>query len=174
MQKFKYGDLVKITNDIDNYMSHFPSGCEAIVLYSYSDKFGGSGYNKKQYCLYLEDCGEVSWYDEHQLTLIESDKVELLNEWKQHNEQKKKQWANIDWIFSNGKEVLENTTGSSIKTLANNLGITKDLWGSHGEGITYYTNAMKILRCAEPFLLQGNKEKWLEYCVKYRILTGII
>lgn len=78
-QKFFKGDLVEI-GDMPESMSHFTSNCEAIVLYTYREKYGrGGGRGEKQYCVYLlPNRGEASWYCEDQLTLIEADQFERL------------------------------------------------------------------------------------------------
>jgi hypothetical protein len=77
-QKYFKGDLVKI-GDMPKYMFHFPSNCEAIVLYTYKEAYGGGRSESKQYCVYLlPNKGETSWYEEDQLTLIEPDRFDLL------------------------------------------------------------------------------------------------
>ena len=67
-QKFQPGTRVKITDDLGISMSHFPSGKEATVKYTYAHAYGGS--NVKNYCLDVDGVGEVSWYYEHQIQAI--------------------------------------------------------------------------------------------------------
>lgn len=75
-QKFHAGDLVHVVKDLGQYMSHFPSDCDAIVVGSYQDQLPemgqGAGPNAyRQYTLRLLPSGNtVSWYEEHQLILI--------------------------------------------------------------------------------------------------------
>jgi len=67
-QKFQPGTRVKIIDDLGTSMSHFPSGKEATVKYTYAHAYGGD--NVKNYCLDIDGVGEVSWYYEHQLQTI--------------------------------------------------------------------------------------------------------
>lgn len=77
-QKFFKGDLVQI-GEMPKYMAHFQGNCEAIVSYTYAEKYGGGARNERQYSVYiLPNRGEVAWYDEEQLTLIEPDRFDLL------------------------------------------------------------------------------------------------
>lgn len=71
-QKFHKGDLVHVVKDLGEYMSHFPSDMDAVVVGSYRDQYpqncardyvGG-------YTLQLASGNTVAWYDEHQLILI--------------------------------------------------------------------------------------------------------
>lgn len=78
-QKFFKGDLVQV-GDMPKHMDHFDGNCKAIVLYTYAEVYGGSvRHADKIYSLYiLPRGGEVSWYQENQLTLIEPDRFDLL------------------------------------------------------------------------------------------------
>jgi hypothetical protein len=67
-QKFQPGARVRIADDLGPAMSHFPAGRTAVVRYTYAHAFGGA--NVKSYCLDVDGIGEVSWYEEHQLTLV--------------------------------------------------------------------------------------------------------
>jgi hypothetical protein len=49
-------------------MSHFPKACNATVVGTYAQQFGGG--DVKSYTLDLDGIGENSWYQEDQLTLI--------------------------------------------------------------------------------------------------------
>jgi hypothetical protein len=77
-QKFFKGDLVMV-GEMPNSMSHFPHSCEAIVIRSgeeYNDHIGSDRYTL--YILKKGHRGEHSWYNEDQLTLIESNQFDLL------------------------------------------------------------------------------------------------
>lgn len=161
MQLFHYGDLVHIAKDLGQAMSRFTANCDAIVLGSYRDSFGGG--NTKSYTLHLKGSGEHSWYEEHQLTLIEKGRIDLLKQWKTEEETERSIKGNLDWIFSNGPAVLANPHSASIQRLARCFGMD-NLWGNHGEGYTYYQNAMLTLYMASPFLESGDKDGWLECC----------
>jgi len=171
-QKFHKGDLVRIAKDLGPTMNHFDADCEAIIVYSFAEKYGGG--NTKGYCLCIKNRGKVSWYNEHQLTLIKSNQINLLVQWEKEIEEEVNKKGNIDWIFSNGKEVLKYGYVSSVQTLAGclNFGDTLadylnfgNIWGNHGEGFDLYFNTINILKIARPFLKKGSKEEWLKYCI---------
>ena len=76
-QKYFKGDLVQV-GEMPIYMNHFDGNCKAIVLYTYAEAYGGGAREEKQYCLHILQRGEVAWYEEDQLTLIEPDRFDLL------------------------------------------------------------------------------------------------
>lgn len=79
-QKFFKGDLVRV-GDMPISMSHFSGNCDAIVIGTYAERYGAGARGSKQYTLYIlkhGDRGEVSWYDEDQLTFVEADRFDLL------------------------------------------------------------------------------------------------
>jgi hypothetical protein len=78
-QQFFKGDHVFI-GDMPPYMKHFTNNCEAIVLYTYAEKYGASGHTPhKEYCVYiLPNGGETSWYKEDQFRLLGTDRFDLL------------------------------------------------------------------------------------------------
>ena len=85
MQKFFAGDLVQVC-EMPTNMSHFDGNCRAIVLGTYRElcsKTNGGNWTRideKQYSLYiLPNKGDVSWYNEDQLTFIAGDKWSLLH-----------------------------------------------------------------------------------------------
>ncbi len=74
-QKFQTGDVVFIAKDLGPSMVHFESGQEATVVSSYYDQYGGDPVDDgKDYTLKLADGSHVSWYLEHQLTLVGNSK----------------------------------------------------------------------------------------------------
>ena len=90
MQKFFRGQRVKIVDKMPLHMHHFPSGVEAIVEYSYSDVYGKEGRKEREdvYSLFLlgDYMSSVAWYNEYQLTLINSDRdkdEQILQEFKE-------------------------------------------------------------------------------------------
>lgn len=165
MQKFPKGALVRIAKDLGSSMSHFTADADAIVLGSYAEQYGGS--DTKSYTLHLKGRGSSSWYYEHQLTLISLDQEALLEQWKSEEELRAKQQSDLDWIFRHATEVLNSASGATVGSLAQCMGIT-NLWGSRGEGITYYHNALAVLSYAKPFLLAGDKAGWLSFCEEIR------
>lgn len=163
MQKFHKGDWVRVAKDLGPFMIHFTADCEAIVIGSYADQYGGN--NTKSYTLHLKDRGECSWYEEQQLTMIESGRLDKLKHWQDEQEAERKQKSDLDWIFSHGPQVLDEPDGASIQALANCFGLT-NLWGSHGEGFVYYENVMGTLALAAAYLKAGDKDGWLAHCKK--------
>jgi hypothetical protein len=67
-QKFPCGSRVHIADDLGPHMSHFESGMDATVKYVYAHAYGGDDVTS--YCLDIDGVGEVSWYEEDQLTEI--------------------------------------------------------------------------------------------------------
>ena len=68
-QKYAPGTRVRIADDLGSCMSHFPSGVNATVKYTYAHAYGGKDVT--HYCLKVDGHGEISWYYEHQLTKID-------------------------------------------------------------------------------------------------------
>lgn len=165
MQKFCKGDYVRVAKDLGPCMSHFTADCDAIVIGSYKDRYGGN--DTKSYTLHLKGRGETSWYEEWQLTLIERNRNDLLEQWEKEEEEEDNLHSNLDWIFANGQSVLHGATGATIGALANCIGVS-NLWGSHGEGFVYYQNAMAILHLAKPFLESGDKSGWISFSENVR------
>lgn len=167
-QKYHHGDLVRVADNLGSSMSHFQSGCDAIVVGSYLDQYGGNGSdNDKVYTLYFRGRGTSSWYYEHQLALVEANRGDLLRSWKEEVEERNAKESDLDWIFdpANRETMLTTPPNASIRGLAACLLITEDgLWGPHGEGISYYTNAYRLLAHAQPYLERSSKADWLAYC----------
>lgn len=161
MQKFKYGDLVQVADDLGPSMSHFQSGVKAIVIGSYKDQYGGN--NTSSYTVHIEGAGRTSWYEECQLELIEEGRADILQEWEQNKEVERVKQSDLDWIFANGEDVLKNGYGPSLQSLADCFGCT-DLWGANGEGFIYYENARATLLFAAPYLLKKDKQGFLDKC----------
>lgn len=78
-QYFNTFDLVHIAKDLGEGMSHFPNDIDAIVLYSYAQRFGRT--DNMVYCLLIKGKGTISWYHQSQLTLIEKNQEALADEW---------------------------------------------------------------------------------------------
>ena len=76
-QKFAPGARVKISDNLGQHMSHFPSGKMATVRYTYAHAFGRTDTRSlQQYCLDIDEVGEVSWYDEDQLESMPNVQIE--------------------------------------------------------------------------------------------------
>lgn len=164
-QKFQKGDWVRADKDLGSSMSHFPADCEAIVIGSYDDLFGGGDRNS--FTLHIKGRGRTSWYYGEQLTLIETGRFDKLQAWEDEAAAERAQKRDLDWIFANGPAVVENPSGASVQALADCFGLT-DLWGRGGEGVTYYRNLAYTLALAEPYLKAGDKAGWLARCESRR------
>lgn len=162
-QKFHYGDLVRVAKNLGSCMSHFTADVDAIVIGSYDDQYGGG--DVKSYTLHIKDQGQVAWYYEGQLALIEAGRADLLNTWQQEREELIELRSNLDWIFANGPEVATKPHGASVEALAKCFGVD-NLWGRNGEGFVYYENAMRTLGLAKPYLETKDKAGYLAKCAE--------
>ena len=71
--KFQRGSKVAVCKEMPSYMSHFESGFNAIVEYTYAQKYGGDDINSYSLIQLDENdnpINSISWYEENQLTLI--------------------------------------------------------------------------------------------------------
>ena len=73
-QKFLIGECVHIDQDLGNHMSHFDNDIDAIVCGTYSQLCSGKDISSYQLLLLKngKPYNKSSWYDEHQLTLVNS------------------------------------------------------------------------------------------------------
>jgi hypothetical protein len=159
-QKFQRFDHIKIAEDLGSAMSHFKSGVEAIVLYSYKEKYGGR-HHAHQYCLYFKGGGQSAWYNENQLTLIASGQEALYNDWNTQAEERKKRHSDLEWIFSPKHMTADfSLSGDSAQAIAD-LMDAGSLWGSRGEGWTWYDNYQAVARFALPYIVAGDKDGFM-------------
>ncbi len=188
---FDENDHVRVAEDLGPTMSHFTSDVEAIVRYSYMARYGGGEHDpekdkkerdRHQYCLYIKGQGECSWYYGSQLTLIAKDAWPLLKQWRQEFKEARTKGQDLDYIFANGPRMMLQKnerhvegkgssspytfeSGDAVIALARCLGLSEnELWGPHGEGVTYYLNSVKVLATAGEFLKKKDKAGWLEFC----------
>ena len=166
--KFNPGDLVHIAKDLGPMMRHFTADIDAIVIGSYQAQYGGQ--NASDYTLFLKGHGRVSWYHESQMELIQRGRNDLLDLWQSEMDADDKLKSDLDWIFAHGPEVLERASGASVAALGKCLGIT-NLWGSHGEGLAYYENSLRVLSIAGPHLAAKDKDGFLELCKSIHVST---
>ena len=50
-QKFPRGSFVHVTKNLPIYMSHFEKDFDAVVEYTYAQRYGGKGQNQKNILL---------------------------------------------------------------------------------------------------------------------------
>lgn len=160
-RRFIKGDWVRVAKDLGQSMRHFTADCEAIVIGSYGDEYGGN--NHRELTIHIRGKGKTSWYYDHQLTLIEPNRMDRLRTWEAEKAAFDREKSDLDWIFSNGEEVEKNGYGASIAALAVCFGLD-NLWGARGEGITYFENARLTLGIALPYLRTGDKAGYLSHC----------
>lgn len=67
-QLYPPGQRVRIADDLGSSMAHFPKGVNGTVHHTYAHAYGGG--NTKSYCIDIDGHGQVSWYEEHQLSPI--------------------------------------------------------------------------------------------------------
>ena len=165
MQKFHKGDHVMVAKDLGPHMSHFKSNCEAIVIGSYKDKYGGD--NTSAYTIHIKGSGQTSWYEEHQLTLIRIRAIDLLDEWEAEQKSLIAQHSDLDWIFDNGKDVAKSPSGATLEKLYSML-MDGSMWGRNGEGITWHSNANTVHHWAFPYLVTNDKQGWIDTAKAFR------
>lgn len=119
-QKFQAGDLVRVADNLGPSMEHFQKGCNAIVLGSYADQFGGD--NHEVYTLFIENHGEVSWYYESQLTFVRH-APDLLESWREQREARSAQEADLKWIRENWGDVRTGVSSTSALRLLEWIGV---------------------------------------------------
>jgi hypothetical protein len=157
-QKFRRGDVVRVAKDLGPSMSHFYSDVDAIVMGSYADKYGGDDVTSYTLML-LPEGSEVSWYYEHQLTLIRHGDEDLIKQTKMDRELRSMLYSDLDWIMENWKRMRaeKSIPGATVVKLMELVGIT-DPWGSGGEGLTYYMNAQATINALDEALSSGDKK----------------
>lgn len=161
MKRFQKGDLVHVNKNKPGRMrSAELADVDAIVVGSYYDTFGWG--SKRSYTLYIKGHGEVSWYEDYELTLLESNRSDLLGAWENEQDNLATIHSSIDWIFANADTMLTNTPVVSVSTLAAHLGCD-NLWGSRGEGIDHYANMFRVMSLALPYIRNGDKDGWLVF-----------
>ena len=165
MQKFHKGDHVMVAKDLGPHMSHFKSDCEAIVIGSYKDKYGGD--NTESYTIHIKGSGQTSWYEEHQLTLIRIRAIDLLDEWEDEQKAFIAQHSDLDWIFDNGKDVAKSPSGVTLEKLYSMLR-DGSMWGRNGEGITWQSNANTVHSWVFPYLMTNDKQGWIDTAKAFR------
>ena len=150
-QKYTRGDIIKLKPSSSWNRSH--PDAEIMILQSYKEQFGGT--NTTSYTCLIRYHDEASWFREGEFELVEqSPHLEAV--WRKEIEEKRKIESSLEWVFDNA-EVLSKRGYSQtvLETLGKVIGIN-DLWGSRGEGLTYYTNAHIILEVATPYLEKGD------------------
>lgn len=104
-QKFKRGNLVILKNDEYN-------GKEAIIQYSYKDKYGGNNINDYS-VVFKEDGNSLAWLNTSELELIDEGGEYLLDEAKEKRKEISKRNKDLKYILS----ILEEGTLNSESVL---------------------------------------------------------
>jgi len=78
--RFHPGDHVRISKNLGAAARYLHTDAEAVVEYSYAGKYGGNEDNS--YSLFVRGIGKSNWYDANHLTLIESNRLDLIEIWK--------------------------------------------------------------------------------------------
>jgi hypothetical protein len=164
LQRFKRGNIVKIADKLEPYMSHFPAGVTAIVLGSYCDQFHyhtnqpchqSDGYS---YTLLFESGGESSWYPERHLSLVSAGSEQEIVRIRTACESAEAYQTDLKWIVENWPNIKHDVPGATANYLMARIGIDRP-WGLHGEGIIYYRNWHRTLNFLDPIL---SSKSWEE------------
>ena len=157
MQKFKRGDVVHITANLGQSMSHFVNDKDVVIEYSYAEKYGGG--NIKSYSVMFLDTGNTcAWYEEHQLTFLYHGGEELIAKITKERKERISVESDLNWIVDNWKKMSGKVPTATMTKLMSLIGITEP-WGKHGEGIDWYDNARYTFQCFDPVLQTGDIEK---------------
>lgn len=159
-QKFKKGDLVRIVKGTRRL------GKKAVIEGSYKDLYGGGGLTP-DYCIHFRRYGKEAWYPEDCFQLIQNNRWDLVEKWEEAFQNARGIKGDLDWIFTNGKEVLDDPKSASIAALAKCF-TDLPLDGVSGETFKYIDNCRVTLSLAENYLLEGDKEGWLKFCKEIR------
>jgi hypothetical protein len=153
-QKFVRGDVVQIADDLGPTMSHFRGDTQAVVMGSYKDQYGGD--NVDSYSVMFLDNGQTcSWYHTHQMTLLRHIGERGIKEIEVQRDKCREQESNLAWIVENWNSFRdEGVPGYSMQALMEMIGID-DPWGPHGEGMTYYMNAMTTFKLLDEVMQTG-------------------
>jgi len=70
--KYKTGQRVHIKKELDSGMGHFPSDVDAIIEYTYAQKYGGDDHKRYSVIILVPDGTDYScaWYNEYDLEPI--------------------------------------------------------------------------------------------------------
>lgn len=181
-QKFRRGNKVRIADDYSTGYTFNGKGgkCvpwksphagkDAIVIGSYADEYGGK--DTKSYTL-LFDEGEVSWFDERALTLIEQGGEHLIEQNKRTRDARDFVHGDLKWIVENWPKIRHCPPGASMKFLMSEIGIT-DPWGKFGEGVDYYANGKFTFNLLDPVLSTGDVEKVKLFILEFPKIDGSI
>lgn len=157
-QKFQSGDLIRIAKDLGSSMSHFKADCDAIVIATYAQQFGGN--NVDSYTLLFEDEGRVSWYHEAQLTFIKHVGQEGIKAWTDAIKERAENESALPYIVANWKSFKKDGKypSASLCELLRMVGVTNP-WGSSGEGVNLYNNYNQIIRIFDEVISGGDVAK---------------
>lgn len=161
MGKCKAGDLVRVKRTIVENLGKGSWGAYADkdAVVDHTDCTGD------QYCLCFKEMGCVSWFDDFDVEFVEHHREDLKEQWQKEIEERNEKTADLDWIFAQSR--ITDLTGSSFQALYELLG-GHSLWGSRGEGLTYFHNVMCTAQLVEPFLKTHDKNGFLVFAEKFK------
>ncbi len=144
-QKFHRGNLVHIKKIPKNSsMGHFQSDCNAIIIGSYYEQYGGGPNPEHEYTIMINGY-KTSWYYESQLTLLDKGGEHLIKKAEKKVENKEKNYKDPKWIYTNLDEALKSDYSNlAIQTLGELTGFT-NWYGSHGEYYIYIENIFQAI-----------------------------
>jgi hypothetical protein len=165
VQKFQRGEGVRIADDLGPSMSHFRAACDAVVLGSYADKYGGD--TRDSYTLMFRDGSSCSWYYERQLSFLEHLGEAEIDRLTREREARDAIVSDLKWIVDNWEPPGDKLPGAALEKLMAMIGIDKP-WGSNGEGVNYYANANFTLAILDPVLRLRDVARLEEFCERLK------
>ena len=97
LQRFKRGNLVKDKE----------TGKEAVIQYSYAEKYGGDKFNDYS-IIFLEDGNSSAWYGDGDLIFIDKGGDDILKVAKEKREEIRKRNTDIKYILSKLEDSLSS------------------------------------------------------------------
>lgn len=155
LQKFKRGDLISV------------EASDAIILGSYADLYGGAGGTDSYSLLFTGSGCRVSWYQEYQLTFLRHVGEDAIREVEREKKARDEIQSDLGWIVEHWSEVRKAPSGATMCALMALIGIGNP-WGSHGEGITYYSNCGYAYNLLDSVLASGSVQRVQEFVALVR------
>lgn len=123
--------------------------------------------NAFDYKITYRSGGSLAWVSSSQLDFVSSGSKEILEQWKSEVRSEVRRYADIDFIFEHGKEIVKSPHGVTIQALSTALGLGS-LWPPNGEGFVYFERCQMVFSLAKPFLEAGDKGGFLKLCTEVK------
>lgn len=156
-REYRHGDLVRIADDLGPHKIHFEKGCEAIIDYSYAERYGGD--DRDSYAVIFPETGNrVSWYQGGELTFIRHVGQAAIDRIMAERIIRETSETSLPWIVTNWNSIRDQVPGATMIELMKRIGIDNP-WGNQGEGMEFFKN-MKITHLIlDPVLKSGDLQR---------------